>query len=67
MTLSNYSQVKTANSKVPLFIVVSSTILIEHEIFDPEKWTTKISVSKLWPVNCVSSMQIHLLSTRQIL
>jgi len=47
ITLNNFGQVKTANSKVPLFMVVSSTILIEHEIFDPEKGTTKIAVSKL--------------------
>jgi len=37
MNLSNYGQVKTTNSKAPLFIVASGTILIEHEIFDPEK------------------------------
>ena len=37
MTLGNYSQVETANSKILLFIVASSTVLIEHEIFDPEK------------------------------
>ena len=40
MTLGNYSQVKTANSKAPLLIVASSTILIEHEIFDLDKGAT---------------------------
>ena len=43
----NYSQVKTANSKAPLFIVASGTVLIEHEIFNPEKETTKVAISKL--------------------
>jgi len=44
MTLDNYSQVETANSKAPLFMVASGTILIKHEIFDPEKGITKVSV-----------------------
>jgi len=48
-------------------MVASGTILIEHEIFDPEKGTTKVAISKLWLVYCISSMQIYLLSTRQIL
>jgi len=48
-------------------MVASDTVLIEHEIFDPEKEITKISVSKLWPVYCVSGIQIYFLSTRQIL
>jgi len=47
MTLGNYSQVKIANSKTLLFIVISSTILIEHEIFDSNKGTTKITMLKL--------------------
>jgi len=47
MTLSNYGWVETANLKAPLFIVASSTILIEHEIFDPEKETAKVAMSKL--------------------
>jgi len=47
MTLGNYGQVKTANSKALLFIVVSGTILIEYEIFNPDKETTKVAVSKL--------------------
>jgi len=47
MTPGNYGQVKTANSKVLLFIVASGTVLIEHEIFDPEKGTTKVTMSKL--------------------
>jgi len=47
MTLNNYSQVKTTNSKVLLFIVTSSTVLIEHKIFNPKKEFTKVAVSKL--------------------
>jgi len=47
MTLGNYGWIKTTNLKVPLFIVISSTIIIEHEIFDPEKEITKVAVSKL--------------------
>ena len=39
-----------------LFIVVFSTVLIEHEIFDSAKRTTKVAVSKLWPVYCVSDI-----------
>jgi len=35
--------------------------------FDSEKRTTKVAVLKLWPVYYVSSIQICLLSTRQIL
>jgi len=38
----NYSQVKTINSKVLLFIVVSDAILIKHEIFDPKKELLKL-------------------------
>jgi len=47
MTLDNYSQVKIANSKTLLFIVISSTILIEHKFFDSDKGTTKITMLKL--------------------
>ena len=47
MTLGNYSWVEIVNLKALLFIVASSTILIEHEIFDPEKETIKVAVSKL--------------------
>jgi len=47
ITPDNYSQVKTTNSKILLFMVASGTILIEHEIFDPEKGITKVAVSKL--------------------
>ena len=47
MTLGNYGQVKTANLKAPLFIVTSDTVLIEHEIFDPAKGTTKVAMSKI--------------------
>ena len=56
MTLDNYSWVETTNSKVPLFMVASGTILTEHEIFDPEKETTKVAVSKLWPVYYISGI-----------
>ena len=31
ITLDNYSQVETVNSKAPLFIVASNTVLIEHK------------------------------------
>ena len=47
MTLGNYGWVEIANLKALLFIVASGTILIEHEIFDPEKGTIKVAVSKL--------------------
>jgi len=47
MTLDNYSQVKTLNSKVLLFIVAFGAVLIKHEIFDSEKGTTKVTMSKL--------------------
>ena len=67
ITLDNYSQVETVNSKVLLFIVASGTVLIEHKIFDPKKWTIKIAMSKLWPVYCISNIQIYYFSTRQIL
>jgi len=67
ISLGNYSQVEIANSKAPLFIVSSGTILIGHEIYDPEKGTTKVAVSELWLVSCISGIQICLLSTRQIL
>ena len=33
--------------KYYLFIVVSDTIIIEYKIFDSEKYTTKVAVSKL--------------------
>ena len=48
-------------------MITSSTVLIEYEIFDSAKETTKVTVSKLWLVYYVLSMQIYLLSTRQIL
>ena len=47
MILGNYSQVEIANLKAPLFMVASGTVLIEHEIFDHKKGTTKVTVSKL--------------------
>ena len=58
---------ETANSKVLLFIVASSITLIEHEILNPEKGTTKVVVSKLQPVYYIFNIQICLLSTEQIL
>ena len=64
MTIGNYDWVKTVNSKVSLFIVASSTVLIEYEIFDSEKETIRVTISKLY---YVSSIQIYFLSTKQIL
>jgi len=58
VALDNYDQVETANLKASLFMVASNTILIKHEIFDPEKKTTKVAVLKLWLVYYVSSMQL---------
>ena len=57
----------TANSKVLLYIVTSSTVLIEHEIFNSEKGTTKVAMSKIWLVYYVPGMQMYFLSTGQIL
>jgi len=48
-------------------MVTFNTILIEHEIFDPEKETTKVAISKLWLVYCITSMQLCFFSTEQIL
>jgi len=67
MTQGNYGRVETANSKVPLFMVAMGTVLIEHEIIDPKNRTTRIAISKLWPVYCVPGMTIRLLSTGQLL
>ena len=39
--------IETATLKILLFIVTSDTILIEHKIFNLEKGTTKVAVSKL--------------------
>ena len=50
MIPDNYGQVETTNSKAPLFMIASGTILIEHEIFNPGKETIQVVVSKLWPV-----------------
>ena len=47
ITLSNYGQVETTNSKTLLFIVVSDTVLIEHKIFNSKKETTKVIMLKL--------------------
>jgi len=52
----NYSQIKTINSKVLLFIVVSNAVLIKYEIFDPEKGTTKVAMLKLWLVCYISNI-----------
>ena len=67
ITLGNYSQIETANSKAPLFIVASGIVLIEHKIFNSDKETTKVAVLKQWLVYHVSSMQLYFFSTRQIL
>jgi len=48
-------------------MVISGTILIEYKIFDLEIGTTKVTTLKLWPVYCIFSIQMCLLSTRQIL
>ena len=47
MTLDNYSWVKTINSKILQFMIISNTILIEYEIFDSEKETTKVAMLKI--------------------
>ena len=39
--------VKTANLKTSLFIITSSIVLIKYKIFNSEKETTKVVVSKL--------------------
>jgi len=44
MTLGNYSWVETTNLEALLFIVASGTVLIEHEIFNLKKETTKVAV-----------------------
>ena len=48
-------------------MIVSSTILIKHKIFDPEKETTKVFISNIQLVYCVFCIQIYFLSTRQII
>jgi len=58
MTLGNYSQVEIANSKALLFIVAFGIVLIEHEIFDSNKETTQVAMSKIWLVYYVPNMQI---------
>jgi len=67
MTQGNYGHVKTANSKAPLFMVAVETVLIEHKIIDPKNRTTRIAISKLWPIYCVPGITMCLLSTRQLL
>ena len=59
ITLDNYSQIKTENSKVLLFMVVFNTVLIKHKVFNSEKRTTKVAVLKLWLVYYILSIQIH--------
>ena len=56
ITPDNYSQVETANSKVLLFMITLSTVLIEYEIFNPEKVTTKVAMSRLELVYCISNI-----------
>jgi len=46
ITLDNYGWVKTVNLKV-LFMITFGIILIEYEIFDSKKETTKVTMSKL--------------------
>ena len=58
MTPDNYDWVETTNSKALLFIVAYSTVLVEHEVFNSKNGTTKVAMSKLWPVYYVSSIQI---------
>ena len=48
-------------------MVAFGTVLIEHKIFDLAKETNKVAMSKLQPVYYVPSMQMCLLSTRQVL
>ena len=48
-------------------MVAFGIVLIEHEIFDSNKETTQVAMSKIWLVYCVPNMQMCLLSTRQIL
>ena len=47
MTLDNYSWVKITNSKILQFMITSNTVLIEYEIFDSEKGTTKVAMLKI--------------------
>jgi len=47
ITLGNYNWVEITNSEALLFIVTSGTVLIEYEIFNLEKETTKVIVSKI--------------------
>ena len=47
MTLNNYSWVKTTNSKILQFMITFNTILIEYEIFNSEKETTKVAMLKI--------------------
>jgi len=51
-------------SRALLFIVALGTFLLKNEVLDPEKATTKVVISKLWPVYYIPGMQIYLLSTR---
>ena len=67
MTQGNYGHVETANSKAPLFMVAVGTVLIEHEIIDPQDRSTRAAISKLWPVYCVPGITMRLLFTGQLL
>ena len=48
-------------------MVAVGTVLIEHKIIDPKNRITRTTISKLWPVYCVPSITMYLLSTRQLL
>jgi len=67
ITQGNYGHIKTANSKVSLFMVAIGIVLIKHEIIDPKDKTTKTVISKLWPVYYVPSITMCLFSTGQLL
>ena len=67
ITQGNYGRIKTANSKVSLFMVAVGIVLIEHKIIDPKDRTTRTAIFKLWPVYCVPGMTMRLFSTKQLL
>jgi len=60
-------ELRLQTQEAALFIIASGTVLIEYKIFDSEKGTTKVVMSKIWPVYCVLSMQMCLFFTRQTL
>jgi len=47
ITLDNYGWVETINLKALLFMITFGIILIEYEIFDSKKDTTKVTMLKL--------------------